>query len=133
MAGVFPDAVSALNLAAARLPHVAGTAWSTHRYLNIGLLKDQQMRGAITAQAIDGGRSAQIKCAKDSGHFRWDCLSPPTTQISRQRRRGAKAPGPILKSKSFHKHRCCKNELRSMRRLAQELWRGYAIGGPPLP
>ena len=32
-----------------RLRHVAGTAWSTKRYLNIGLLKDQQMRGAITA------------------------------------------------------------------------------------
>jgi len=27
----------------------AGTAWSTKRYLNIELLKDQQMRGAITA------------------------------------------------------------------------------------
>ena len=38
-----------LNLAAARLRHIAGTAWSTKRYLNIGLLKDQQMRGAITA------------------------------------------------------------------------------------
>jgi transposase-like protein len=33
----FPDGRSALNLAAARLRHV------------IGLLKDQQMRGAITA------------------------------------------------------------------------------------
>src|SRR5262249_45853151 len=38
-----------LNLAAARLRHIAGTAWSTKRYLNIGLLKDQQMRGAIIA------------------------------------------------------------------------------------
>jgi putative transposase len=44
--GAFPDGQSALNLAAARLRHIAGTAW---RYLNIGLLKDQQMRGAITA------------------------------------------------------------------------------------
>ena len=26
-----------------------GTAWATKRYLNIELLKDQQMRGAITA------------------------------------------------------------------------------------
>jgi hypothetical protein len=40
---------SALNLAAARLRHIAGTAWSTKRYLNMELLKDQQMRGAITA------------------------------------------------------------------------------------
>ena len=47
--GSFPDGHSALNLAAARLRHIAGTAWSTKRYLNIELLKDQQMRGAITA------------------------------------------------------------------------------------
>jgi hypothetical protein len=47
--GAFPDGQSALNLAAAKLRHIAGTAWSTKRYLNIELLKDQQMRGAITA------------------------------------------------------------------------------------
>jgi hypothetical protein len=47
--GVFPHGQSALNLAAARLRHIAGTAWSTKRYLNIELLKDQQMRGAIAA------------------------------------------------------------------------------------
>ena len=33
--GAFPDGQSALNLAAARLRHVAGTAWSTKRYLNM--------------------------------------------------------------------------------------------------
>jgi hypothetical protein len=33
----------------ARWRHIAGTAWSTKRCLNIELLKDQQMRGAITA------------------------------------------------------------------------------------
>ena len=42
--GAFPDGQSVLNLAAARLRHIAGTAWSTKRYLNIELLKDQQMR-----------------------------------------------------------------------------------------
>ena len=47
--GAFPDGQSALNLAAARLRHVAGTAWSSKRYLNMELLKDQQMKGAITA------------------------------------------------------------------------------------
>jgi transposase-like protein len=47
--GAFPDGQSALKLAAARLRHIAGTAWSTKRYLNIELLKDQQMRGAIIA------------------------------------------------------------------------------------
>ena len=46
--GAFPDGQSALNLAAARLRHIAGTAWSTKRYLNIELLKDQ-MKGAIIA------------------------------------------------------------------------------------
>ena len=39
--GAFPDGQSALNLAAARLRHIAGTAWSTKRYLNIEPLKDQ--------------------------------------------------------------------------------------------
>jgi putative transposase len=47
--GAFPDGQSALYLAAARLRHIAGTAWSTKRYLNIELLKDQQMREGITA------------------------------------------------------------------------------------
>jgi putative transposase len=46
--GAFPDGQSALNLAAARLRHIAGTAWSTKKYLNIELLIEQQMRGAIT-------------------------------------------------------------------------------------
>jgi putative transposase len=44
--GAFPDGQSALNLAAARLGHIA---WSTERYLNIELLKDQEMRDTITA------------------------------------------------------------------------------------
>ena len=47
--GSFPDGQSALNLAAARLRYIAGTAWSSKRYLSIELLKDQQMRGATTA------------------------------------------------------------------------------------
>src|SRR6516165_2206243 len=47
--GAFPDGQSALNLAAARLRHIAGTAWSTKKYLNIEFLKDQQMTGAINA------------------------------------------------------------------------------------
>jgi hypothetical protein len=55
---------AALNLAAARLRHIAGTAWSTKRYLNIELLKDQLMRGAITARASAGCRSAKPKVRK---------------------------------------------------------------------
>ena len=30
--GAFPDGQSALNLAAARLTHIAGSGWSTKRY-----------------------------------------------------------------------------------------------------
>ncbi len=33
--GSFPDGESALNLAAARLRHIAGTHWSTRRYLDL--------------------------------------------------------------------------------------------------
>lgn len=40
--GAFPDGESALNLAAARLRHVAGTEWSTKRYLSMEFLKDLQ-------------------------------------------------------------------------------------------
>ncbi len=36
--GAFPDGQSALNLAAARLRHIAGTRWSAKRYLNMKLL-----------------------------------------------------------------------------------------------
>jgi len=37
--GAFPDGQSALNLAAARLRHIARTEWSTRRYMNMKLLK----------------------------------------------------------------------------------------------
>ena len=36
--GSFPDGQSALMLAAARLRHVAGTVWSSKKYLNMELL-----------------------------------------------------------------------------------------------
>lgn len=36
--GAFPDGQSCLNLAAGRLRHVAGTTWSSKRYLNMELL-----------------------------------------------------------------------------------------------
>ena len=41
--GAFPDGQSALNLAAARLRHIAGTKWSLKRYMNMDLLKQQRM------------------------------------------------------------------------------------------
>ncbi len=39
--GSFPDGQSALMLAAARLRHIMGTKWSTQRYLNTDLLKEE--------------------------------------------------------------------------------------------
>jgi len=39
--GAFPDGKSALSLAAARLRHIAGTRWSTKRYMNIDLMRKQ--------------------------------------------------------------------------------------------
>jgi putative transposase len=41
--GAFPDGNSALNLAAARLRHIAGTRWSTKRYLNMDLLERRHL------------------------------------------------------------------------------------------
>ena len=40
--GNFPDGRSALMLVAARLRHVAGTAWGTRRYLTVERLAEQQ-------------------------------------------------------------------------------------------
>ncbi len=47
--GCFPDGKSALMLAAARLRHVAGTVWSTKKYLNMDLLKDVEMEKQFVA------------------------------------------------------------------------------------
>ena len=38
--GAFPDGQSCLNLAAARLRHIAGTQWSMRRYMNMDSLHD---------------------------------------------------------------------------------------------
>ena len=50
--GAFPDGHSALMLCAARLRHIAGTQWGSRRYLNMDLLKEQDMELAIAAEAI---------------------------------------------------------------------------------
>jgi putative transposase len=44
--GAFPDGQSALNLAVARLRHIAGNEWSTNRYLMMDLLKNHQTHSA---------------------------------------------------------------------------------------
>lgn len=39
----FPDGQSAVMLCAARLRHIGGTKWGTRRYLNMDMLKQQQL------------------------------------------------------------------------------------------
>jgi transposase-like protein len=46
--GCFPDGRSALMLAAARLRYVAGTNWGTHRYLDIGRLREEKLTSTTT-------------------------------------------------------------------------------------
>ena len=41
--GAFPDGHSALMLCAARLRHVAGSQWGSKRYLNMDLLREQEL------------------------------------------------------------------------------------------
>jgi transposase-like protein len=41
--GAFPDGQSCLNLAAARLRYIAGTTWSTKRYMNMRPLYQPQI------------------------------------------------------------------------------------------
>ena len=41
--GAFPDGQSCLNLAAARLRYIAGTAWSEKRYMNMRPLYQPQV------------------------------------------------------------------------------------------
>ncbi len=49
--GAFPDGQSCLNLAAARLRHIAGTQWSTRRYINMDPLKELKLQEAGAAVA----------------------------------------------------------------------------------
>jgi transposase-like protein len=44
--GAFPDGQSSLSLASARLKHIAGTRWSTKRYLNMQLQRGIEMQTA---------------------------------------------------------------------------------------
>jgi putative transposase len=47
--GAFPDGQSCLNLAAARLRHIAGSQWSMRRYMNMDPLYADQtsISGAV--------------------------------------------------------------------------------------
>ena len=46
--GAFPDSNSALMLVAARLRHIAGTKWSSKRYLNMQLLHEQELEKQLS-------------------------------------------------------------------------------------
>jgi hypothetical protein len=58
--GAFPDGQSCLNLAAARLRYIAGTAWSRQ------VLHEHATSLSAASHANRSRRL--IKCAKDSGH-----------------------------------------------------------------
>ena len=47
--GAFPDGKSCLNLAAARLRHIAGTQGATRKYMNMTPLFADQTQGAVVA------------------------------------------------------------------------------------
>ena len=49
--GAFPDGQSCLNLAAARLRHIAGTQWSTHRHMTMDPLKELKLQATGAAVA----------------------------------------------------------------------------------
>ena len=51
--GALPDGNSALNLAAAKLKHIAGTRWLTKRYLSMELLRQRNAMIAYPEQATD--------------------------------------------------------------------------------
>lgn len=58
--GAFPEGKSALMLASARLPHVAGTKWGTRRYLDVNRLKCR--REGCNLLASQSGRRSGVLC-----------------------------------------------------------------------
>jgi putative transposase len=56
--GAFPDGQSCLNLAAARLRYIAGSAWSAKRYMNMRPLYQMQFKPNRSRRLIE--------CAKES-------------------------------------------------------------------
>jgi len=57
--GAFPDGQSALNLAAAGLRHIAGTAWSTKRYLRSDCWRTSGWEKPSPLEPVTG--AAQLK------------------------------------------------------------------------
>lgn len=67
--GAFPDGNSALMLVAARLRHIAGTRWSTKRYLNMDLLREMELEKKMAIARKTTERPLPIKSAKNSLHY----------------------------------------------------------------
>jgi len=55
--------------------HIADSAWSTKRYLNIELLKDQQMKGVHHRVSQSRVPLSQTESAKDSGLYQPHCVA----------------------------------------------------------
>jgi DNA replication protein DnaC len=73
--GAFPDGQSCLNLAAARLRHIAGTQWSTRKYMEHGAAprgeeRSLRSRRRVSESAKESGRyqpSRTARCSPSSG------------------------------------------------------------------
>ena len=62
--GAFPDGQSCLNLAAARLRYIAGTAWSAKCYQVL-----HEHAAALSAASHANRSRCLIKCAKESARY----------------------------------------------------------------
>ena len=80
--GAFPDGQSCLNLAAARLRHIAGTQWSTRKYMNMAPLRAAEERSLRSRRRVS-------ESAKESG--RYPHQRPPALgrQVVAERHRAA--------------------------------------------
>jgi len=73
--GAFPDGQSCLNLAAARLRYIAGTAWSAKCYMNMRPLYQPQVVQTVTLRSgprvigalFDGGTRPRFREQGDLG------------------------------------------------------------------
>jgi transposase-like protein len=70
--GAFPDGQSCLNLAAARLRYIAGTAWSTKRYMNMRPLYQPQVIAIMHVLSRSTGTSLLNLCG--ASKIKWLCI-----------------------------------------------------------
>lgn len=72
--GAFPDGQSCLNLAAARLRHIAGSQWSTRKYMNMAPLYAEQTSTHVCGTARSSSAFLERfpdvrRCGRMSGLF----------------------------------------------------------------